>query len=32
LIEGHPCMAGVEPEQVMRWLAAVPGLQERWLN
>ena len=32
LIEGHPCMAGVEPEQVMRWLGAVPGLRERWLN
>ncbi len=30
LVEGHPCMAGVVPEQVMRWLAEVPALKERW--
>jgi ADP-heptose:LPS heptosyltransferase len=31
LVEGHPCMAGVEPEQVLSWLAQVPALRERWL-
>ena len=30
LVEGHPCMAGVEPEQVIDWLADVPALKERW--
>ena len=30
LLEGHPCMAGVEPQQVIAWLAAQPALQERW--
>ena len=30
LIDGHPCMRDVEPEQVIDWLSNVPGLQERW--
>ncbi|QNI46819.1 glycosyltransferase family 9 protein [Synechococcus sp. A15-60] len=30
LVEGHPCMSDVLPEQVIDWLSAVPGLQERW--
>ena len=30
LVEGHPCMRDVLPEQVIDWLSGVPGLQERW--
>ncbi len=30
LVEGHPCMAGVEASQVMDWLAEVPALRDRW--
>ena len=30
LVAGHPCMAGVDPEQVVAWLAQVPALRERW--
>jgi heptosyltransferase-3 len=30
LVEGHPCMAGVDPEQVVAWLARIPALRERW--
>jgi len=30
LVEGHPCMAGVDPRQVLDWLAAVPALRQRW--
>jgi len=30
LVDGHPCMAGVEPEQVLSWLAQVPALRHRW--
>ena len=30
LVDGHPCMAEVDPDQVLAWLAAVPGLRERW--
>jgi len=30
LVEGHPCMAGVAPEQVVAWLAQIPALRERW--
>ena len=30
LVEGHLCMAGVEPEQVLSWLAQVPALRHRW--
>lgn len=30
LVDGHPCMAGVDVQQVFAWLAAVPALQERW--
>ena len=30
LVDGHPCMGDVLPEQVIDWLSGVPGLQERW--
>ena len=30
LLDGHPCMAAVEPDQVLTWLAAVPQLSQRW--
>ena len=30
LVEGHPCMRDVRPEQVIDWLSGLPGLQERW--
>jgi ADP-heptose:LPS heptosyltransferase len=30
LVEGHPCMAGVDPQQVIDWLARSPRLQQRW--
>ena len=30
LVEGHPCMRDVLPEQVSNWLSSVPGLPERW--
>ena len=30
LVEGHPCMRDIEPEQVIDWLSNVPGLQQRW--
>ena len=30
LVDGHPCMREVLPEQVIDWLSKVPGLQERW--
>jgi ADP-heptose:LPS heptosyltransferase len=32
LVEGHPCMAGVGPEQVIDWLARVPALRDRWTS
>lgn len=30
LIDGHPCMSTLPPDQVLSWLASVPGLQRRW--
>ena len=30
LVDGHPCMGGVLPEQVLDWLSKVPGLTDRW--
>ena len=30
LVEGHPCMASITPEQVIRWLATSPRLNSRW--
>ena len=30
LVEGHPCMRDVLPEQVTDWISSVPGLKERW--
>jgi hypothetical protein len=32
LVEGHPCMAGVDTQQVLAWLAQVPALQMRWAS
>ena len=30
LVDGHPCMRDVLPEQVIEWLSNVPGLKEKW--
>ena len=32
LVEGHPCMSGVKPGQVLNWLAHVPLLRQRWFS
>lgn len=32
LIEGHPCMHSIHPEQVITWLRQSPRLKNRWLN
>ena len=26
LVDGHPCMKGVEPEQIITWLESISGL------
>lgn len=28
LVDGHPCMKGVEPEQIIAWLKSINGLQK----
>lgn len=30
LVEGHPCMQELQPDQVIEWLASVPSLRSRW--